>query len=157
MALKVGERIPDVAGVEEDGSTWRTSDARGRTLVLYFYPKDFTPGCTREACGFRDAYEELSGGHGAEVVGVSRDTPESHARFRQKHGLPFRLVSDTKGEITRAFEATMLGGLLPVSRRVTYVVDKEGVVRGVFTHTLDATRHVADVRALLVDLAATVD
>jgi peroxiredoxin Q/BCP len=152
MTLEVGTRIPDVAGTTADGATWRPSDARGKILVLYFYPKDFTPGCTREACGFRDAFDEITGMHGAEVVGVSRDSAESHVRFRAKHDLPFTLVSDEKGEMTKAFGATLLGGIVPVSKRITYVVDEEGIVRGVFTHTLDATRHVEDVRKLVGEL-----
>jgi peroxiredoxin Q/BCP len=153
MPLKIGSKIPDVTGVLSDGSAWRSADAKGHPLVVYFYPKDFTPGCTREACSFRDAREELVGAHGAEIVGVSRDTPESHARFVEKHRLPFQLVSDVDGRITKAFGATILGGLLPVSKRVTYVADAEGVVRGVFDNMFDAERHVADVRACLDAMA----
>ena len=153
MPLSIGSRIPDVEGPLPDGSTWRSADAKGHPLVIYFYPKDFTPGCTREACSFRDAREEIVGLHGAEVIGVSRDTPDSHARFIAKHRLPFQLVSDADGSITKAFDAQMLGGIIPVSRRVTYVVDGEGVVRGVFTHTFAAEQHVDDVRACLATLS----
>src|SRR5262245_41727848 len=146
MPLQIGSRIPDVEGVLADGSVWKSAATRGRTLVIYFYPKDFTPGCTREACTFRDAREELVGLYDAELVGVSRDAPETHARFREHHGLPFPLVSDADGSITKAFGATLLRGLVPVSRRVTYVVDGEGVVRGVFDNMFQAERHVAEVR-----------
>jgi peroxiredoxin Q/BCP len=149
MPLTIGSTIPDVTGALPDGSIWRSADARGHPLVIYFYPKDFTPGCTREACSFRDAREELVGLHGAEIVGISRDTPESHARFIAKHRLPFQLVSDADGKITRAFGAALLGGLVPVSRRVTYVVDGEGVVRAVFDNMFAAERHVDEVRACL--------
>jgi peroxiredoxin Q/BCP len=155
MPLSIGSRIPEVEGPLPDGSTWRSADAKGHPLVIYFYPKDFTPGCTREACSFRDAREEIVGLHGAEVIGVSRDTPDSHARFIAKHRLPFQLVSDADGSITKAFDAQMLGGIIPVSRRVTYVVDGEGVVRGVFTHTFAAEQHVEDVRACLATLSRT--
>ena len=155
MPLSIGSRIPEVEGPLPDGSTWRSADAQGHPLVIYFYPKDFTPGCTREACSFRDAREEIVGLHGAEVIGVSRDTPDSHARFIAKHRLPFQLVSDADGSITKAFDAQMLGGIIPVSRRVTYVVDGEGVVRGVFTHTFAAEQHVDDVRACLATLSRT--
>jgi peroxiredoxin Q/BCP len=155
MPLSIGSRIPAVEGPLPDGSTWRSADAKGHPLVIYFYPKDFTPGCTREACSFRDAREEIVGLHGAEVIGVSRDTPDSHARFIAKHRLPFQLVSDADGSITKAFDAQMLGGIIPVSRRITYVVDGEGVVRGVFTHTFAAEQHVEDVRACLATLSRT--
>ncbi len=147
--LTIGSPIPDVSGTLDDGSLWRSSDARGHPLVIYFYPKDFTPGCTREACTFRDAREELVGLYGAEIVGVSRDDDASHARFVEKHSLPFRLLADPDGRITKAFGATLLAGLLPVSRRVTYVVDGSGVVRGVFDSMFQAERHVDEVRACL--------
>jgi peroxiredoxin Q/BCP len=151
MALEVGTTAPEVSGTLADGSRWSTADARGKTLVLYFYPKDFTPGCTREACGFRDVYDDLAA-EGVEIVGVSRDSSDSHARFASKHGLPFKLLADESGEITKAYEATLFGGLLPVSKRITYVIDRDGVVRGVFSHTLDATRHVSDVQRLIAEL-----
>lgn len=153
MTLAVGTKAPEVEGQLEDGSPWRLADQRGRPLVVYFYPKDFTPGCTREACAFRDAREDLVGLYGAEVVGVSRDTAESHARFAEKHGLPFRLLADPTGSITKAFDAQVFGGLLPVSKRVTYVIDGEGVVRGVFDHQLAAERHVDEVRDCLKSFA----
>jgi peroxiredoxin Q/BCP len=153
VPLATGTRAPDVEGKLPDGSVWRSRDARGKPLVIYFYPKDFTPGCTREACAFRDAREEIVGLYGAEVVGVSRDSAETHARFAAAHHLPFPLVADPNGEITKAFGATLFGGLLPVSRRVTYVVDAEGVVRGVFDHQLDAERHVREVRECLASIA----
>lgn len=155
MPLSIGTKIPDVEGHLQDGSVWRSRDLRGKPTVIYFYPKDFTPGCTREACAFRDAREELVGLYGAEVYGVSRDTADSHARFAVEHRLPFPLVADPKGEITKAFGATMFGGLLPVSRRVTYVIDGEGVVRGVFDHQLAAERHVDEVRECLKTVAGS--
>jgi peroxiredoxin Q/BCP len=153
MPLSVGSTIPDVEGPLPDGTVWRSADAKGHPLVIYFYPKDFTPGCTREACSFRDNREEIIGLYGAEVIGVSRDKPDSHARFIAEHRLPFQLVSDVDGKITKAFDAQLLGGLVPVSRRVTYVVDGTGVVRGVFTHTFAAEQHVDDVRACLAKIA----
>lgn len=152
MTLSIGTKIPDVAGTLPDGSPWRTTDALGKPLVIYFYPKDFTPGCTREACAFRDAREELVGLYDAQLVGVSRDTSDSHTRFIEKHSLPFPLVSDKDGTITKAFEAGLFGGLLPLSKRVTYVVDAEGVVRGVFDHNSAAERHVDEVKECLAKL-----
>ncbi len=152
MALSVGSRLPDISGQLSDGSTWQSRDARGKPLVIYFYPKDFTPGCTREACSFRDNFAEIADARGATVIGVSRDSVESHRKFIERHGLPFQLLADEDGAISKACGATMLGGLLPVSKRVTYVVDALGVVRGVFDHTFAAEKHVADVRALLTEL-----
>ncbi|HQR40080.1 MAG TPA: peroxiredoxin [Blastocatellia bacterium] len=149
MPLSVGDRVPDVSGTLPDGSTWKTSDARGKPLVVYFYPKDFTPGCTREACAFRDSHNDIVENYGAEVVGISRDTAESHEKFAERHNLPYKLVADPTGELTKAFKATMFLGLLPVSRRVTYVADGEGVIRGVFDHQAAAERHVDEVRDCL--------
>ena len=153
MTLPVGSKAPDVEGRLADGSTWSSRDHRGRPLVVYFYPKDFTPGCTREACAFRDAREELVGLFGAEVVGVSRDSHETHARFAETHRLPFALVADPDGAITRAFDAQLFMGILPLSKRVTYVVDAEGTIRGVFDHQRAAERHVDEVRECLASLA----
>ncbi|MCC6745946.1 MAG: peroxiredoxin [Acidobacteria bacterium] len=153
MALTVGTPLPDIAGHLSDGSTWRSLDALGKPLVIYFYPKDFTPGCTREACSFRDNFAEIGETRGATVIGVSRDSVESHRNFIARHGLPFQLLADEDGSISRACGATMLGGLLPVSKRVTYVVDGKGTIRGVFDHTFAAEKHVADVRALLEELS----
>lgn len=154
MALSIGSRLPDVSGQLSDGSSWSSSDALGKPLVIYFYPKDFTPGCTREACSFRDNFAEIAETRGATVIGVSRDSVDSHRKFIERHGLPFQLLADEDGSISKACGTTMLGGLLPISKRVTYVVDSKGVVRGVFDHTFAAERHVADVKALLEELSA---
>lgn len=157
MALSIGSRLPEVSGQLSDGSTWSSSDAVGKPLVIYFYPKDFTPGCTREACSFRDNFAEIAETRGATVIGVSRDSVDSHRKFIERHGLPFQLLADEDGSISKACGATMLGGLLPISKRVTYVVDAKGVVRGVFDHTFAAEKHVADVRALLEELSMESD
>jgi peroxiredoxin Q/BCP len=153
MTLRVGTRAPDFSGVVHDGTTFRLADARGAPLVLYFYPKDFTPGCTMEACSFRDAHEELAEQLGARVVGVSRDPVESHARFAREKSLPFSLLSDPDLAIHRAYDALRLGGILPLARRVTYVIDAEGVIRGAFQHELAIGNHLKDVRAVLETLA----
>lgn len=153
MALMVGSSLPDISGHLSDGSTWRNADALGKPLVIYFYPKDFTPGCTREACSFRDNFAEIGETRGATVIGVSRDSVESHRKFIERHGLPFQLLADEDGAISKACGAMMLGGLLPISKRVTYVVDATGKIRGVFDHTFAAERHVADVRQLLEELS----
>jgi peroxiredoxin Q/BCP len=126
-----GTPAPDFELPNGDGDTVRLSELRGRPVVLYFYPKDDTPGCTAEACEFRDAYAELER-HGAVVLGVSPDSEASHARFRAKHGLPFALLADTEHEIAQRYgvwvEKTMRGRLSMGIKRSTFVIDSEGNV-----------------------------
>ncbi len=147
--LKVGSRVPRVAGTLQDGTPVDLGVASGRPVVVYFYPKAFTPVCTREACSFRAAYAELSGRYGATIFGVSRGSPETHARFKYSYDLPFDLVSDPDGAIARAFGVLYLGGLLPLTKRATFVIDSEGVVRGSFHHEFSAQRHVRDAQRCL--------
>lgn len=138
--LKVGDRAPDFSATTQDGKTVRLSDYLGkRALVLYFYPRDGTPICTKEACAFRDSYE-LFVEAGADVIGVSSDTRESHLAFVQKHNLSFPLISDSEGALRKAFEVPKTLGLFP--GRVTYVIDKEGIIRQIFSAQLAANEHV---------------
>jgi peroxiredoxin Q/BCP len=150
MSLALGQTAPDASGQLPDGSTFTVRSARGRALVLFFYPKDFTPGCTREVCGFRDAFAEFTGD--ARVVGVSRDDVETHKRFIAEHRLPYELVADPGGELASAYRTKRLGGLIPMQKRITYVIDAAGVIRGVFHHELAVDGHVADVRRCLAAL-----
>jgi peroxiredoxin Q/BCP len=112
---------------------------RERVVVLFFYPKDNTSICTKEACAFRDAYEEFVAA-GATVVGVSSDSAESHQGFAEKHRLPYLLATDEDGALRRAFGVPRTLGLLP--GRVTYVIDRQGVIRSAFSAQLAADRHV---------------
>jgi peroxiredoxin Q/BCP len=145
--LGAGARAPDFALLDQNGKRVALADFRGRkNVVLYFYPKDDTPGCTRESCAFRDQFEDFRDA-GAEVIGVSSDSPESHARFAEKHALPFTLLSDPKGEARAAFRVPATLGLLP--GRVTYVIDKEGVIRHAFNSQLNPTQHVAEALRVL--------
>jgi peroxiredoxin Q/BCP len=112
---------------------------RDKTVVLYFYPRDETAGCTAEACAFRDSYEVFTQA-GAEVIGVSDDTVESHRSFTMHHRLPFQLLSDPGGEVRRRYGVSGFLGLLP--GRVTFVIDRQGIVRHVFDSQFKATRHV---------------
>lgn len=153
MSLGLGQIAPNASGKLPDHSTFSVHGARGRTLVLFFYPKDFTPGCTREVCSFRDAFGELSGEGGARVVGVSRDDVETHKAFIAKHRLQYELVADPDGEMASAFSVKRLGGLIPFQKRVTYVIDAAGVIRGVFHHEFAIDAHVDDVRRCLASLA----
>jgi len=137
MSIAVGDLAPDVELAGPDGPI-NLGDLRGHWVVLYFYPKDDTPGCTAEACSFRDAFEDFTDA-GAEVIGVSGDSAESHAAFSAKHKLPFRLVADEDGTVRRAFGVGRSLGILP--GRVTYVIDPEGTVREVFSSQLRARQH----------------
>jgi peroxiredoxin Q/BCP len=141
--LKNGDTIPDVSLEGPDGKPVRVRDlASARALVLYFYPKDDTPGCIVEACSFRDHYQDFTDA-GADVVGVSSDGRDSHARFVERHKLPFTLLSDPGGAARKAFgvKASFLG-LLP--GRVTFVIDRAGKVRHAFDSQIRATAHVSE-------------
>lgn len=139
-----GERAPDFAGTTAEGKRLGLGDFRGRKpLVLYFYPKDNTTVCTKEACSFRDHAGEIAAVGGA-VVGVSHDSAVSHRKFSEDHRLNFPLLSDEDGSISKAFGVARLGGLLGAwvpPRRVTFVIDREGIVRRVITGELSAQRH----------------
>ena len=120
----------------------RLSDYKGKkAVVLYFYPKDNSPGCTKEACAFRDSYEAFKDA-GAEVIGVSSDSEESHGLFSLKLGLPFLLLSDEGGKIRELYGVPSSLGLIP--GRVTFVIDKNGVVRHVFSSQLNAEKHIEE-------------
>ena len=150
--LSVGERAPDFETTLTTGEIIRLSQFAGRkNVVLYFYPKDFTSGCTREACAYRDAYRDIIA-LDAVLFGVSADSGESHRRFISAQALPFPLISDSSGSLARAYGVIRLWGLLPYPKRVTYVIDKGGVIRLAAHHEFDIGRHVADVFAALNNL-----
>ena len=137
----VGDVAPDFTLPSQSGEEVSLRDfiGRKRAIVLFFYPKDDTPGCTKEACSFRDGYEKFEELE-AEVIGISSDSVRSHERFVEKHGLPFVLLSDERGEVRKLYGVPNTLGLFP--GRVTYVIDEEGVVRHVFSSQLQAARHV---------------
>jgi peroxiredoxin Q/BCP len=138
--LAVGDRMPDVTLNGAGGAPVKLRElVKERGLVVYFYPKDDTPGCTIESCNFRDQYEDFVTA-GADVVGISADGPESHGRFASKYKLPFRLLSDETGAVRAAFGVKSKLGILP--GRVTFVFDGEGVVRYVFESQLRVNAHV---------------
>ncbi|MEB3178664.1 MAG: peroxiredoxin [Nostocaceae cyanobacterium] len=141
MSVKVGDTAPDFTLPDQNGTTVSLKDFHGKAVVLYFYPKDDTPGCTAESCAFRDQYEVFKSA-GAEVIGVSGDTPESHKSFAAKYQLPFTLLSDKGDKVRKLYGATAAFGLFP--GRVTYVIDKEGVVKYVFDSMLNFKAHVEE-------------
>ncbi len=149
--LKPGDTLPDVTLEGSDGRAVKVRDLLGdRALVLYFYPKDDTPGCTAEACSFRDSYQDFTDA-GADVVGVSADGRDSHARFVERHRLPFRLFTDASGAARKAFGVKpSLLGLIP--GRVTFVIDKTGVVRHAFDSQIRATAHVTEALRIVREL-----
>lgn len=133
--IEAGNRAPDFAVPNQEGEMIRLSDFKGKNVVLYFYPKDDTPGCTTEACSFRDSYDDLAG-LDAIVLGVSKDNEKSHAKFRKKYDLPFHLLADTELDIHNKYgtwvEKKMYGRTYMGSQRATFVIDGAGVVRHVF-------------------------
>jgi len=138
--VKVGDTAPTFTAQLQDGGALDSAELLGRKwLVLFFYPKDNTPVCTREACAFRDSYEAFAAA-GAEVVGVSSDTAESHARFAAKHRLPFPIVADTDRKLRRLFGVANPLGVIP--GRVTYVIDRDGVVRMLYSALFASDEHV---------------
>ena len=150
-AIHVGDRAPDFALPDRNGRTVRLGDYRGKkAVVLYFYPKDDTPGCTKEACAFRDQYQDLQDA-GAEVIGVSSDAAVSHEKFAARYHLPFVLLADASGAVRRQYGVPATLGLLP--GRVTFVIDRQGIVRHVFNSQFQASRHVEEAIAALRAMA----
>jgi peroxiredoxin Q/BCP len=142
-SLTVGDKIPEFSLPDQNGDQFRISDYLGRQpMVIYFYPKDDTPGCTKEACSFRDSYEEFTD-RDVKVIGISADDVESHKNFAQKYNLPFTLLADTRNEVRKLFgvRSNMLG-LIP--GRVTYVVNAEGLIIYIFESQLKATKHISE-------------
>ena len=145
--LNVGDKAPDLLGIDELGNEQRVSSYRGRKLVVYFYPKDSTPGCTAEACSLRDGMDDLVAA-GYAVVGISADSATSHARFKEKQQLNFPLVADVDKETIKTFgvygEKKMAGRVYMGIIRTTFVIDENGVVERVITKvdTKNAARQI---------------
>jgi thioredoxin-dependent peroxiredoxin len=140
MELKVGDSAPAFESITEAGEKFSLADSFGKSnVVLYFYPKDFTIGCTKEACTFRDNWDKVNA-LDAMVIGVSSDSPETHARFKKEHNLQFTLVSDEDKRIRKLYGID--GRFIPP--RVTFVIDKEGKIRNVFNSQMNVTKHIEE-------------
>ena len=150
-ALVAGDRAPLIALRDGDGQERRSDQLNGDSLVLFFYPKDDTPGCTAEACAFRDSFADLKA-LGAQVWGVSGDDAASHQRFAARHRLPFPLLVDQGNALRQAFGVPSVLRLLP--GRVTYVIDGDGVIRHVFNNLLDGAAHRREAIAALETIRA---
>jgi peroxiredoxin Q/BCP len=144
--LKVGEVAPDFAATAQDGRAVQLSELRGKRVVMFFFPKAFTRGCTIETRQFRDHYSELAA-LGAEVLGVSVDSAESQCEFASREGVPFPMIGDPSRNIGRSYD--VLWPLLNVARRITYVVGPDGRIEAAFHHELLVSKHLEAVRAHL--------
>jgi peroxiredoxin Q/BCP len=147
--LKAGDKAPDFTAKDQNGKTISLADFKGKTVILYFYPKDDTPGCTAEACDFRDNYQSLVG-KGFEVIGVSTDDEKSHKKFETKYSLPFPLISDADHAVVEAYgvwgEKNMYGKKYMGTVRTTFIIDGDGVIKQVIdkVDTKAASQQVLD-------------
>lgn len=149
--VKVGDSAPDFALPNQSGEMVSLKDFIGKKIiVLYFYPKDFSLGCTAEACAFRDSYEVFKEA-GAEVVGVSSQSVDSHKRFASSNALPFILLSDEDGRVRKLYGASSAFGL--IAGRVTYVIDKKGIVRHIFSSQLNPTKHIEEALRIIKEIS----
>ena len=139
MSIQIGDKLPHFTAVKQDGTAFDSNSIQNKPVVIYFYPKDNTPGCTTQACSFRDAYQDFQD-LGAELIGVSGDSVSSHQNFQQKHKLPFILLSDSDRKLRKLFGVpTALFGLIP--GRVTYVFDAFGKAIYIFDN-MSAKNHI---------------
>lgn len=149
--VKVGDQAPIFSLQSEDDETVYLSGLIGKSpIVLYFYPKDNTAVCTKQACAFRDSFEEFRDIEDAIVLGISSDSVQSHKNFSEEYKLPFALLSDPGGRVRKLYGVPKTLGLLP--GRVTYVIDKEGIVRHIFSSQLDYKKHIEEALSALKSL-----
>ena len=147
MSVELGDKAPDFTLPTDGNGSVTLSKLKGKKVVLYFYPKDDTSGCTAEACGFRDTFPDY-GGTGAVVIGISKDSVASHDKFKKKHGLPFILASDTGGDVCEKYgvwvEKSMYGRKYMGIERATFLIDEKGVIRNIW-HKVKVPGHVDEV------------
>lgn len=143
-SLALGQVAPDFNLIDQHGNAHTLEDSLGNWLVLYFYPRDDTPGCTKQACSFRDELEELTG-LGARVMGVSVDNTDSHANFTQKFQLSFPLLADTSGEMTARYHSLINLGIIKFAKRNTFLIDPQGRIARIY-HSASAASNASDVK-----------
>ena len=151
MGMNLGDKVPDFTAYDDKGNVFESSSVIGqRVVVLYFYPKNFTPGCIKEACDFRDHYVDFKK-LGAEIIGISSDSSSSHKKFKLKYQLPFTFLADKDGHLRQIFEVkSLLFGLLP--GRETFVIDKNGVLKYRF-NSINASSHLGEALKIVKELA----
>ena len=155
MALEKGDKIPEILGTDQDGKEVKASEYAGKKLVLYFYPKDNTPGCTAQACSLKDSETELLKA-GYQILGVSVDSETSHQKFIKKHSLPFRLIADTDKELVEEFgvwqEKTMMGKTYMGTVRTTFVIDEKGkIIHVISGRAVNTKQHANQILDLKLD------
>ncbi len=155
MALEVGDKIPETLGIDQDGKEIKAIDYAGKKLILYFYPKDNTPGCTAQACSLKDGNAELLKA-GYQIVGVSVDSETSHQKFKNKHNLPFPLIADTDKKLVEQFgvwqEKTMMGRKYMGTVRTTFVIDEKGAIMHVISgRAVNTKEHASQILELKLD------
>lgn len=149
--MRIGDKIPEILGINAEGAEVKASDFAGKKLAIYFYPKDNTPGCTAEACSLRDGYAELRAA-GFEVIGISKDSAASHQKFAAKHELPFTLIADTDLRMNEAFGVwqlkKMCGRESMGTVRTTFLTDENGVITDIINkvNTKDSARQILDLK-----------
>jgi peroxiredoxin Q/BCP len=150
MPVEIGDRAPDFTLPSQMGDDVTLSEYVGKkNIVLFFYPKDESRGCTREACKFRDSYDVFTS-LGAEVLGISSDTVKSHESFATHHGLPFLLLSDENGKVRKLYGVPSTMGIIP--GRVTYIIDKKSVIRHIFSSQFKPEKHIEEALKILKNL-----
>ena len=135
----IGKNFPDFNLISNNGEPLKLSDIKGQWSVLFFYPKDGSPGCTIESCAFRDRYDEIVEA-GGNLYGISSDSTQTHQNFRKKHNLQYTLLTDSKGQLAKKMQLKRTFGIL--RSRVTFIVDPKGIVRGVVTSQFNPYKHI---------------
>ncbi|MDP4265882.1 MAG: thioredoxin-dependent thiol peroxidase [Bacteroidota bacterium] len=148
-SIKEGDKAPDITGKDQNGNTISLKDFSGNTVILYFYPKDNTPGCTQEACNLRDNYEVLLS-KGLKIIGVSNDSEASHQKFKEKYNLPFPLIADTDKKIVNDYQVygpkNFMGKEVIGIRRTTFIISENGIIENIITkvNTKDHTKQILE-------------
>jgi peroxiredoxin Q/BCP len=147
--IEIGDKVPNFILKDQNGNSFNIENEIGKRMVIYFYPKDDTPGCTKEACKFRDDFESFND-LGASVIGISADSVTSHKKFEEKYNLPFTLLADVDNKVRALFGVPKSMIFLP--GRVTYVIDKKGIVRYIFNSQFGAEKHIENALNKLKEL-----